>query len=380
MSRLSNLRRALQRLGEPEQPRAERWPATGLSAFYGVESASHPARIKDVSATGVYLLTDERFPANQIVALILRLESEQVDNAELQISVHTRAAWQGEDGVALEFVLPPGMNPDLCAALVHDIVSLTDRDQVADVFRHLRTVLFLYRLCESQADEAILLLDGQLDAGRTETLFKIAFAAENLLAAKADASRMRAHPKLLANILREGSWAPDELTLNLWVGLLAFSCSVDAPDDSNQIFTDILVHITGTEAKILLHGCERALTLMPGPEKSAVVPIVISAQEMVQLTGVHDLGRNATDLAYLFNLGLVENLFDFTSYRDIESFDITPSKLGLELYGHCHGHLEKIDPQLVTAAREHLAVFFPPPIPSAFENFTPTVVDTPHEK
>jgi hypothetical protein len=367
-------------LSEPEQPRAERWPATGLSALYGIDSASKPAGIKDVSASGVYLLTDERFPANQIVSLILRLKSEQPDNSELQISVQTRAAWQGEDGVALEFVLPPGMNPDLCAALVHDIVSLSDRDQVADVFRHLRTVLFLYRLCESQADEAILLLDGRLDTDRTATLFKIAFDGENLLASKPDASRMRAHPKLLANILREGSWAPDEVTLKLWVGLLASSCSVDAPDDSNQIFVDLLVHITPTEGKILLYACERALSSTPGLENSASAPIVISAQEMVHLTGVHDLGRNATDLAYLFNLGLVENLFDFTSYRDIENFDITPSRLGLELYSHCHGPSQKIDPQLVAGAREHLAAFFPPPIPSAFENFTPTAPDPHHKK
>ena len=380
MSRLSNLKRALQRLGEPEQPRAERWPATGLSALYGIDSASKPAGIKDVSASGIYLLTDERFPADETVALILRLNGEREDNSELQISVETRAAWQGEDGVALEFVLPPGMNPDLCAALVHDIVSLTDRDQVADVFRPLRTVLFLYRLCESQADEAILLLDGQLDSDRTATLFKIAFAAENLLAAKPDASRMRAHPKLLANILREGSWAPDEVTLKLWVGLLASSCSVDAPDDGNQIFVDLLVHITPTEAKIFLYGCERALSSAPGPENSASAPIVLSTQEMVHLTGVHDLSRNATDLAYLFNLGLIQNLFDFTSYRDVESFDITPSRLGLELYNHCHGQCEKIDPQLVASAREHLAVFFPPPIPSVFENFIPMAPDTPPEE
>lgn len=380
MSRLSNLRRALQRLGEPEQPRAERWPATGLSALYGIDSASKPAGIKDVSASGVYLLTDERFPANQTVALILRLVGQPENNSELQISVQTRAAWQGEDGVALEFILPSGMNPDLCAALLHDIVSLTDRDQVADVFRHLRTVLFLYRLCEYQADEAILLLDGRFDAGRTATLFRIVFAAEELLAAKPDASRMRAHPKLLANILREGSWAPDELTLTLWVGLLASSCSVDAPDDSNQIFVDMLIHITPTEAMIFLHACERALSSRPWPESSASVSVVVSPPEMVQLTGVHDHGRNAADLAYLFNLGLIENLFDFTSYRDIESFDITPSRLGLELYSHCHSHSQIIDPQLVAAAREHLAVFFPPPMPSAFENFIPLAPHTPHEK
>ncbi len=226
-----------------------------------------PAAIKDISASGIYLLTQERFLVDQAVKLILRLDGEPEENSELQVSMQTRAAWQGGDGVALEFVLPPGMNSDLCGVLVHEIVSFTDRDQVMEVFRNFRTVLFLYRLCESQAHEAILLLDGQLDSGRTATLFKIAFAAENLLAAKPDASRMRAHPKLVANILRDGSWAPDEETLKLWVGLLASSCSVDAPDDSNQIFVDLLVHITTTEARILLYACERALSSTPRPEE-----------------------------------------------------------------------------------------------------------------
>ncbi len=380
MSRLSNLRRALKRFGEPEQPRAERWPATGLSALYGIDSASRPGSIKDISISGVYLLTQERFAANQTVALILGLDGKRGENADLQIPIQTRAAWQGEDGVGLEFVVPPGMTPGLCGELLHQIVSHSDRDEAAEMFRNLRTVLFLYRLCESQAEDAILLLDGQLDSGRTATLFKIAFAAEKLLAAKPDAIRMRAHPKLVANILRDGSWAPDEETLKLWVGLLASSCSVDAPDDGNQIFVDLLVHFTPTEAKILLHGCERALSSAPGLENSGSAPIVVSTQEMVHLTGVHDLSRNATDLAYLFNLGLVENLFDFTSYRDVESFDITPSRLGLELYSHCHGQSQKIDPQLVASAREHLAVFFPPPIPSVFENFIPTETNPPAEK
>ena len=380
MSRLSIWQRALKRFGEPEQPRAERWPATGLSALYGIDSASRPGSIKDISISGVYLLTQERFAANQTVALILGLDGKRGENADLQIPIQTRAAWQGEDGVGLEFVVPPGMTPGLCGELLHQIVSHSDRDEAAEMFRNLRTVLFLYRLCESQAEDAILLLDGQLDSGRTATLFKIAFAAEKLLAAKPDAIRMRAHPKLVANILRDGSWAPDEETLNLWVGLLASSCSVDTPDDSNQIYVDVLVHITSTEARILLYACERALSSMPKPENSASVPIVISPTEMIQLTGVHDLGRNSTDLAYLYNLGLVEHLFDFTSYRDIENFDITPSRLGLELYKHCNGNSEKIDPQMVADAREHLAVFFPPPIPSVFEDFMPFELDKPHEK
>ena len=79
---------------------------------------------------------------------------------------------------------------------------------------------------------------------------------------------MRAHPKLVANILREGSWAPDELTRQLWTGLLASSCSIDAPDDSNQVFVNLLIHVTPVQARILSHACERALGSAPGAGNS----------------------------------------------------------------------------------------------------------------
>ncbi len=368
---LSDLKRALQRLGEPEEPEHERWPATGLTALYGVDCASTPARIKEISTSGIYLFTEERLRPGELITLILRKEGEPENSSELQLSVHARVASQGEDGIDLSFVLPLGMDLDLWGVLMRDLVVLTDPDQVAETFRTLRTILFLCRLCQSEAGKPILLLDGQLDADRTATLFKIALTAENLLASEPDGGRMRAHPTLVTNILREGSWAPDELTMQLWVGLLVSSCSVDAPDDSNQVLVDLLVQITSIEAKIFIYTCERILSSAPGSENSDSGSIVLGPKEMIELTGVHDLARNATDLAYLFNLGLIQKVFDFTSYHDMDSFDTTPSSLGLELYKHCHGRREKIEPHLVEVAKEHLAAFFPPPIPSAFDNQTP---------
>ncbi len=69
---------------------------------------------------------------------------------------------------------------------------------------------------------------------------------------------------------------------------------------------------------------------------------------------------------------MIQKVFDFTSYREAESFDITPSSLGLELYKHCHGSREKIEPHLVEAANAHLLNFLPPPHPIAPE---PTFID-----
>ncbi len=379
MSWLSKFKRELEEI-DTKASQPDEWPVTGLTAFYGPQFPTKPASIKCISSIGIYLDIQEPLPVGQIVTLRLQMEGNPELSSELEIMIEAQVAHQDEIGVRLSFLLPPGLDAALWEALVRSIAVLTDPDRVAQVFRTLRTVLFLCRLCPSGAEEAILLLDGHLDKDRTTTLFKIAFAAENLLTADPDVDRMRAHPKLAANLLRDGSWALDELTTQLWVGLLISSCSVDEPDDCNQIFADLLIQITPHQATIFTFACECALNSEPEPDDFIPAPVVVGPDEIVQLTGMHDLTRNATELAYLFNLGLIQNVFDFTSYRDFDRFDITPSRLGLELYCHSHGHRGKVDPKLVAAAKEHLAVFLPPPIPSVFENFTPFVPDSPQEK
>ncbi len=143
------------------------------------------------------------------------------------------------------------------------------------------------------------------------------------------------------------------------------------PTTPIRIFVDQLVQITPTEAKILVYACERALGSAPGPEIPASASIVLSPTEIIKLTGVSDLYRNATDLAYLINPGFIERVFDFTLYKDADKFDITPSRLGLELYMHCHGRHEKLDPHLVKMAKAHLANFLPSPQPAAIDKRTP---------
>ena len=362
MSRLSDIKRAAKIIAGLEQVRAERRAASGLAASYGLDSNFMPAAIKNISATGIYLATEKRLRTGELITLVLEEEGTPENSSDLQISLHARVARQGEDGIGLSFILPPGLDTELWGVLVRNIIVLNDQRQIAQMFRTLRTVLFLCRICQSGADEAILLLGGQLDSDRTEAFVRIALAAEDRLASEPEADRMRAHPKLAASILKEGSWSRDEAVTQLWIGLLVASCSVDAPDDSNQVFVKLLTQITPNQAKILILACKRALNDMPEDAKSPTQPIVVSAREMVVHTGESDLTRNAQDAANLFCLGLLQKQFKFNSYREIESFDVTPSSLGLELFKHCHGDRGKVDSQLVETADAHLLNFMPPPL------------------
>lgn len=362
MAWLSDLKGTVQKFARVEHPRAERRPASGLAARYGLDSTSAPAVIKNISDTGIYLVTEKRLRTGESITLTLAEEGEPENGSDLQITVHARVARQGDDGIGLSFVLPPGMDTNLWAVLVRNIVVLTDQSQIAQMFRTLRAILFLCRICGSEAEEAILLLGGHLDADRTAAVVKIAISAENLLASEPDADRMRAHPKLVASILREGSWSwsVDEVVMQLWVGLLVSSCSLDAPDDSNQLLVNLLIHMTPNHAKILIHGCKRELDSDREGENSPSASIILNMEEMVALTGQPDITRNATTVAHLFYLGMIPKNFNFTSYlfeENIESFNITPTRLALTLFKHCHGNREKIEPQLVEEATAHLVNF-----------------------
>ncbi|HTW78922.1 MAG TPA: PilZ domain-containing protein [Terracidiphilus sp.] len=330
-----DLKRKLQRLGHPEQQRAERLPAANLTAHCDSELNHLDAGVKDISSTGLYLVTEKRFASGEVVHLSLHAQGSETEQSELEIRVEARVVRQGQDGVGLTFVLPAGLDTNLWSVLVRNTVILTKASEIAHMFRTLSTILFLCRLCGSGAEEAILLLGGQLDTTRTECVFEIAHSADKLLDADPNAGNLRAHPKLIAHLLREGSWSNSVQQKQLWVGLLVNSCVPQGADDANMIFADMLVNITPVQAVIFIEGCNRALSAMQETDAAPRERIVLSPHDLSEVTHMYDVARLATDVAYLYNLGLIDRLFDFTSYVETENFDITPSSVGIDLFRRC---------------------------------------------
>ena len=330
-----DLKRKLQRLGHPEQERAERLPAASLAAHCDSELNHVDGGVKDISSTGLYLVTEKRLATGEVVHLSLHGQGAGEGHSELAIAVEARVARQGQDGIGLSFVLPAGLDTRLWSVLVRNTVVLTKASEIAQMFRTLRTILFLCRLCQSEGEEAILLIGGQLDTARTECVFEIALGAEALLATQPGADKLRADPRLVAHLLREGSWAHSDQQKQLWIGLFANSCAAENWNDENTMFADMLVNITPAQATIFIEGCNRALAIMHDTDTAPPRRIVLTPHAMIELTRMYDLTRVATDVAYLYNLGVIDRLFDFTSYVETENFDITPSTTGLDLFRRC---------------------------------------------
>jgi len=307
----------------------------GFAAWRGENQEGRQAPVKDISATGVYVLTDERWPEGELMTLTLQRQISPDLDSELRVSIEAKVARVGEDGIGLMLVPPDGINPGLWGVLLRNAVHLTDHKELLHTFRMIRAVLFLHRLCSASADEAIVVIGGELNALRTGVAFDIVYKAEKILAEQAVGGRLHASGHVAASILRSGSWESDELIERMWAGMLVSSGTHEESDESSLEFVDMMTRITPIQARIFEAGCRKALETMQAGETVPRQPVIVAPEEMINLTDMFDLSRVATNVAYLFNHGLLKEVFDFTSYLPTESFNITPTKLGLELYRRC---------------------------------------------
>jgi hypothetical protein len=96
---------------EPQDPRrTPRESLPGLTAYFWTGGTPEPHAIRDVSANGLYVVTEERwYPGTQIRMTLTRKQAG-MDEAERSIFVQARAVRWGNDGVGLEFVLPDSRN------------------------------------------------------------------------------------------------------------------------------------------------------------------------------------------------------------------------------------------------------------------------------
>ena len=91
-------------LGEPDEQRwGVRSALPGLVAYFFTGGAPKPHRVRDISTSGLFVLTSERWYPDTFVRLTLTDERETT--AKRSITLHARAVRSTDDGVALEFHL-----------------------------------------------------------------------------------------------------------------------------------------------------------------------------------------------------------------------------------------------------------------------------------
>jgi hypothetical protein len=196
---------------------------------------------------------------------------------------------------------------------------------------------FLGRICLPAAEEFGLLLKDRVSSWRSKNAIGIATKAEKILT-NSGRQNHYAYPRLAVEIVEKGSWAEDDIFQAAWAGLLASSCTENGDDDSNILFASLLEQLTKVQIRILNYACENVAKYVAEAGWIQAGEIVVSSEQLIQITGVDDLHRIDRELDHLRSLGLISVLKGgFHSKEQIA--DISPTPLALNLYVRCQGYV-----------------------------------------
>lgn len=331
-----SLRSWFEKTFAPEQvvhARAERREIPGLEAIHWTGSSPGLDIVKNISSTGMYLVTRERWPEGEINPIRLVYPELTDDSAEKQVTIETRTVRWGEDGMGLSFVLPESMDLWLWQA-----GERVEPEDILSEFRLSRALAFLRRICPSATQELNLLFREGLGNMRVPNAIAIAHRAEIMLAAEAHFDHLHAPASVVLRVVKEGSWAEDTATQHLWAGILATACTQAGDDESNLPYIDLLAEMATVDTRLYVEACSKAPKILATNGAVSASPLMCTAEEMIHLTGTKDLSKIDRNILQLSILGLLEPREKAKYFSFAQTANLTPTALGLELYARCQGH------------------------------------------
>jgi hypothetical protein len=90
---------------EVNQRRAKRFPTPGLVAYYWTGGAPYSYQVGDISATGLFLFTRERWAPGTLIQITLQQQDGRFNNSDSSICVLSEVVRWGENGAGFNFVL-----------------------------------------------------------------------------------------------------------------------------------------------------------------------------------------------------------------------------------------------------------------------------------
>ncbi len=319
-----------------ERRTAERRSVDQLAAYRWNGHSLKRESVRDISSTGLYLLTEERWQPGTLLLLTLQKEGPLAVNPESRIDVQTRVMRCGQDGVGLTFVLPDDQDSRQWEGVRENLIERAKPEDMLSLVRLAEAVVFLSRICPKGAEKIGSLVNGRLSSHKLANAVSIALRAQNLLTFEPATDKLRADPVLVVRILEDGSCTEEDWLKHFWGGLLANA--VDGKRESSLVFVELLSQLTTFQVRILTVVCTRATKVLAESGSISANPLRCKIEELMLTTGSRGL-QFERDLDRLSELKLIEKREPGSAALSASGeTDLTPSDLGLQFFARCNGH------------------------------------------
>jgi len=294
--------------------------------------------IGDISQTGIYLITNDRWPLGTSIQIILQGRSHPSRDFQPSVRLPARCVRLGENGAGLAFTHQYG-DRVAWSSLMTKAAALPGPNDAVRLFCATRALAFLHRVSPAGKGQILDFFSGALSFDRIDNAIAIALKAEELLASQNGTAKTKAnlYPAAVLHILKEGSKAHEELVQHCWAGLL-ITCSRARPENNGwPDFANLLSALEQVQIRILAAAWSSATKT--GWEPGFIFPksFFCSAEEIRMITGKKDLVEIERYLNNLYQLGLLERTGKVNLIGQIERANLTPTALGLRFFARCIG-------------------------------------------
>ena len=328
----------LEKFVTPEADRAERRFVEQFAAYRWEGSGLTHDFVRDISSSGFYLLTPQRWQPGSILAFTLQREGPLDPDPARRITTQAKVVRCGPDGVGLSFLWakddPKSRQWD---TLLDSLINQTRPGDMQSLVRLVDAFAFLGRICPDGVDEIGDWVRTRASSHKVLNAVSIALKAREHLGAQSTNS-LRVNPALAVRILDIGSGTHEEWLHRFWAGLLITSLSAHGKDQANLEFIELFSQLTSIPIRVLTVVCTKAPKFITDSGAVAANPLACDTGELAATVSARG-PQLARDLETLASLHLIEQSSASSPALLASSHTrITPTGLGLQLFALCNGH------------------------------------------
>lgn len=324
----------------PEPDQAERRRVDQFAAYRWNGSSLTQEMVRDISSTGLYLLTAERWQPGTILALTLQREGALELDKTRRITTQVTVIRCGTDGVGLSFLWAKD-DPESrqWETLLESLIEQTRPADMLSLARMVEAFAFLGRICSEGAEEIGEWVRTRASSHKVLNAVSIALKAEKLLGPSRPGHEARVNPHIAVRILDVGSGTDEDWLHQYWAGILITSVSADRRDNGNLEFVELFSQLTSIPLRIFTVVCTRATKVLSASGAVAATPLACDLEELASTVGSR-VPQMEREIETLSGFQLIERRRTTNGPALLTNNEayIAPTGLGLQLFALCNGH------------------------------------------
>jgi hypothetical protein len=199
----------------------------------------------------------------------------------------------------------------------------------------------LSRMCLPAAEELGLMLKDRVRYWRLKNIINIVNRVPGKIGVDNNTLQLTVHPRIMNEVMENGSWCDDESLQDMWAGLLASSWNANG-DDANILFTQKLKNITTIQAKVVKIICEQCNVTLHDSGLIEGRNVQLTLDQLINITGCDDVNQLDSELDSLranelISSGVFERGGGFNALDNPLVANLRPSAILLHLHAKTQG-------------------------------------------